>query len=196
MNKKSLKKIVKMYFTDNFRLLGIFLFIFILTNFLFLLGIGESSTTYFWSIVIAFVLVVLFLYWKVFYLLLLAYSDIRKNRITKKNVKFKEINEDKSWILWNSNPKNTATCKYLAMDEENNVYRLATTCSYQNIKAVSKFVCNNNFRIVKLEKSKLVICIQSNPADFKDKKEGNEVSKTTKNLFGPFTYNFNYKEND
>ena len=198
MNKKSLRKMVKGYFTDNLRLLGIFLFIFIITNFLFILSSGSGSLTlnYFWAMLITFVGVLLIVYWKVFYVLILAYIDIHKNRIIKKNVVFNSIKEDNSWILWNSNPKNTATCKYIASDSENNVYKLCTTCNYQNIKAVEKFVCNNNFRIVQLEKSQIIICIQSNPADFKDKKESNEVNKTTKKLFGPFSYNFTYKEND
>lgn len=196
MSKKSLRKKVKMYFTDNYRLFGIFIFIFILTNLMFLLGLGNNSTNYFWSVLIAFIVVVLFLYWKVFYVTLVAYYDIKKNNFVKKNVNFKLVKEDKSWILWNSNPKSSATCKYKAYDSENNEYLFCTTCNYQNIEAIQKFLSENNFRIVQLKKSKLVICIQSNPASINDAKEKNEIAKTTKLLFGPFTYNFNYKEND
>ncbi len=196
MNKKELKKIVKHYFEDNNRMMGIFIFIFILTNFLFLLGSKDGIGQYFGVILAGFVLVIAFLYWKVLYLTILAYSDIKNKRFIKKNITLKEIKEDKSWILWNSNPKNMAVCKYIAVDENNEQYRFCTTCNYQNIEAINKFMLNNSFRIVKLEKSKMIICIQNNPAEFNNKKESQEVAKTTKNLFGPFCYTFSYKEND
>lgn len=196
MNKKSLKKIVKTYFTDNYRLFGIFIFIFIMSNFIFLLGLGNNNANYFLSLIIAFVIVVIFLYWKVFYLNLIANIDVNKNKFIKKNVKFTSVKEDKSWLLWNSNPKSSATCKYKAYDEDGNEYLLCTTCNYQNIEAINKFLTENNFRIVQLEKSKMIICIQSNPASLNNSKEKNELAKTTKLLFGPFTYNFNYKEYD
>ena len=79
------------------------------------------------------------------------------------------------------------------VDEEGNEYRLCTTCSYQNVKAVEKFLSSHNFRIVQLEKSKLIICIQYNPADIKDKKEKQEVLENTKALFSVFSYSFTYK---
>ena len=150
----------------------------------------------FLSVLVGFILVIAFLYWKVLYLTLLAYSDIKKKRFIKKNVSFKEVKEDKSWVLWNSNPKNMAVCKYIAIDNENNEYKLCTTCSYQHVEAINKFLNENHFRIVQLEKSKMIICIQNNPADFKNKKDSVEVAETTKKLFGPFCYAFSYREND
>ena len=76
---------------------------------------------------------------------------------------------------------------------EGNEYRICTTCNYQNVKAVEKFLVENKFRIVVLEKSKLIICIQHNPADFTNKKEAHEVEETTRKLFGPFFYSFSIK---
>ncbi len=196
MNKKALKEIVKNYFVDNNRLLGIFIFIFIISNFMFIFTLGTNFWNNFLYIIIAFIGVMVFLFWKVWYITLLAYSDIKHKRFIKENVNFKEVKEDKSWILWNSNPKNTLICKYLASGKEDRIYRLCTNCNYQKLEAVNKFLTTNNFRIVQLEKSKLIVSIQSNPADFLDRKEAQEVAKITKNLFGPFAVPFTYKEND
>lgn len=193
MNKKSLKRMVKNYFADNNRMLGIFAFVFLLMFLMTTLFFGGNGITSSVALVVSFVLMVGIIYWKVWYVTILASRDIKKGRINKKNVKFNSVKEDKSWILWNSNPKNSAVCKYIATDEEGNEYRLCTTCNYQNIKAVEKFLCSHNFRIVQLEKSKLIICIQYNPADIKDKKEKQEVLENTKGLFGVFSYSFTYK---
>ena len=196
MNKKFLRKMVRVYFNDNNIILGIYYFVFIMMLFITTLMGNEGvniSTIY---LVIGFILMLLVIYWKVIYITILAYIDIHKNRFNKLNVSFKTLKEDKSWLLWNSNPKNSAVCKYIATDENNKVYRLCTVCNYQNLKAVEKFLTDKHFRIVQLEKSKLIICIQYNPADFKDKKESQEVNKTTKSLFGPLSYSFTLKEND
>ena len=193
MNKKSLKRMVKNYFADNNRMLGIFAFVFLLMFLMTTLFFGGNGITSSVALVVSFVLMVGVIYCKVWYVTILASRDIKKGRINKKNVKFNSVKEDKSWILWNSNPKNSAVCKYIATDEEGNEYRLCTTCNYQNIKAVEKFLCSHNFRIVQLEKSKLIICIQYNPADIKDKKEKQEVLENTKALFSVFSYAFTYK---
>ena len=117
----------------------------------------------------------------------------KNNRYSKFNARFESLREDKGWILWNSNPANSAVCKYIATDVEGKEYRICTTCSYQNVKAVENFLIGNKFRIVVLEKSQLIICIQHNPADFNNRKEAHEVEETTKKLFGPFFYAFSLK---
>lgn len=193
MNKKDLKKLVKNYFTDNKRMFGIFIFVFVLMALMSLLFFGGNGGVGIITLVISFVVMIIAIYWKMWYVSNVAYSDIRKQRFVKKNVTFSLLKEDKSWILWNSNPKNSSVCKYIAMDADGNQYRLCTTCNYQNVQAVEKFLSSNNFRIVQLEKSKLIICIQNNPANFKNKKEVKEVTDTTKALFGPFSFAFSYK---
>lgn len=193
MNKKSLKKMVKNYFSDNNRMMGIFAFVFLMMFLMSTLLFGGSGIGSSVAIIVSFLLMLIFIYWKVWYVTTIAYRDIKKDRIIKKNVRFKTLKEDKSWIFWNSNPKNSAVCKYIATDDEGNEYRLCTTCSYQNVKAVEKFLSSHNFRIVQLEKSKLIICIQYNPADIKDKKEKQEVLENTKALFSVFSYAFTYK---
>ena len=112
------------------------------------------------------------------------------------NIRFSEVYEDKTWILWNVGAKSSESCKYIALDENENIYKFATNCNYQNVEAVERFVQKTTLRIVYLVKSKLVVCLQHNPAEFKDKKEGADVADTTKKLFGVFCYPFNYKKND
>ena len=195
MNKKSLKGMVKNYFTDNYRMMGIFVFVFaimLLMSALFSKNSGGIAFTLL-ALAIPFLLVLILIYWKVWYVTLVAYADIKKDRYTKKNVKFASLREDKSWILWNSNPANSAVCKYIATDVEGNEYRICTTCSYQNVQAVEKFLIENKFRIVVLENSNMIICIQHNPADFNNKKEAREVEETTRKLFGPFFYAFSIR---
>ena len=195
MSKKSLKGMVKNYFTDNYRMMGICVFVFVIMLLISTLFSKQSGGILFtlFALAIPFVLVLLLIYGKVWYVTLVAYSDIKHSRFNKTNIKFKELREDKGWILWNSNPQNSATCKYIATDINGNEYRICTTCSYQNVKAVEKFLVENKFRIVALEKSKLIICIQHNPADFTNKKEAHEVEETTRKLFGPFFYSFSVK---
>ena len=195
MSKKSLKGMVKNYLIDNNRMMGIFIFVFImmlLISTLFAKENGNFMATLL-ALAVPFIIVLGVIYGKVFYVTLLAYSDIKHNRFNKFNAKFKELKEDKSWILWNSNPANSSVCKYIVTDVDGKEYRLCTTCSYQNVKAVEKFLVENKFRIVVLEKSSLIICIQHNPADFKNKKDAHEVEETTKKLFGPFFYAFSLK---
>jgi len=193
MNKKSLKRMVKNYFSDNNRMLGIFVFVFLMMLLMSTLLFGGNGIASSIALLVSFSILLVVIYWKVWHITRIAYSDIKRGRIIKKNVIFTDLKEDKSWIFWNSNPKNSAVCKYIAHDEEGNEYRLCTTCSYQNVQAVEKFLSSHHFRIVQLEKSKLIICIQYNPADIKDKKEKQEVLETTKALFGVFSYAFTYK---
>ena len=84
----------------------------------------------------------------------------------------------------------------LAYDEDGNEYRFATNCNYQTVEAVEKFTQKTTLRIVMLESTKLVLSIQHNPADFKDKRESQEVGEITKKLFGVFCFPFNYKKHD
>lgn len=187
---------VKNYFSDNNRMMGIFIFVFVIMFLITtLFGGNQNSNSLITGLILAipFLLVLIFIYWKVWYVTIIAYNDIKHGRFNKTNIQFTSLKEDKSWVLWNSNPSNSAVCKYIAFDKDGNEYRLCTTCSYQNVKAVEEFLVNNKFRIVQLEKSKLIICIQHNPADFKNKKEAHEVEETTRKLFGPFFYSFAIK---
>lgn len=197
MDKKSLKKLVKTYFADNNRMMGIFIFVFVLmllmSMTLFRNEDGTSNDVMLIALLVSFLSMLLVIFAKVWIITFKAKKDINNQRFIKKNVKFAIVKEDKSWILWNSNPKNATVCKYLAYDEEGNEYRLCTTCNYQNVAAVEKFLSSSHFRVVQLEKSKMIICIQFNPADFKNKKESNEVAENTKLLFGVFSYSFSYK---
>ena len=197
MNKKVLKGMVKNYFSNNNRMLGIFAFTFILMILLIVLtNDQENKLTLGLMMTGTFVFVLLVIYWKVWYIQIKALLDIKHERVTKKNVRFKEVYEDKTWILWNTGAKSGESCKYIGIDEEGNEYRFATNCNYQTVEAVEKFVQKTTLRIVVLENTKLVLSIQHNPADFKDKKESQEVGEITKKLFGVFCFPFNYKKHD
>lgn len=197
MNKKVLKGMVKNYFSNNNRMLGIFAFTYILLIVLLTLNNGQENR---WILPLTmtgtFVAVLLIIYWKVWYIQIKAHLDIKHERVTKKNVRFKEVYEDKTWILWNTGAKNGNSCKYIGIDEEGNEYRFATNCNYQTVEAVEKFTQKTTLRVVVLEKTRLVLSIQHNPADFKDKRESQEVGEITKKLFGVFCFPFNYKKHD
>lgn len=197
MNKKVLKGMVKNYFSNNNRMLGIFAFTFILMILLIVLTNDQENKLALGLMMTGtFVFVLLVIYWKVWYIQIKALLDIKHERVTKKNVRFKEVYEDKTWILWNTGAKSGESCKYIGIDEEGNEYRFATNCNYQTVEAVERFVQKTTLRIVVLENTKLVLSIQHNPADFKDKKESQEVGEITKKLFGVFCFPFNYKKHD
>ena len=197
MNKKVLKGMVKNYFSNNNRMLTIFVFTYLLMILLIVLTNNKENK---WLMAIAmssmFIGVLVIIYWKVWLIQIKSNLDIKHERVIKKNVRFKEVYEDKTWILWNSGAKNGESCKYIGIDEDGNEYRFATNCNYQTVEAVEKFTQKTTLRIVMLESTKLVLSIQHNPADFKDKKESQEVGEITKKLFGVFCFPFNYKKHD
>lgn len=197
MNKKVLKGMVKNYFSNNNRMLTIFVFTYLLMILLIVLTNNQENK---WLMAIAmssmFIGVLVIIYWKVWLFQIKSNLDIKHERVIKKNVRFKEVYEDKTWILWNSGAKNGESCKYIGIDEDGNEYRFATNCNYQTVEAVEKFTQKTTLRIVMLESTKLVLSIQHNPADFKDKKESQEVGEITKKLFGVFCFPFNYKKHD
>lgn len=197
MNKKVLKGMVKNYFSNNNRMLTIFVFTYLLMILLIVLTNNQENK---WLMTIAmssmFIGVLVIIYWKVWLIQIKSNLDIKHERVIKKNVRFKEVYEDKTWILWNSGAKNGESCKYIGIDEDGNEYRFATNCNYQTVEAVEKFTQKTTLRIVMLESTKLVLSIQHNPADFKDKKESQEVGEITKKLFGVFCFPFNYKKHD
>ena len=197
MSKKVLKGMVNNYFSNNNRMMGIFIFTYVIMILMItLMNSAENKWTTALFMTLTFLFVLLIIFGKVWYVTLLAYQDIKKNRFKKMNIRFSEVYEDKTWILWNVGAKSSESCKYIALDENENIYKFATNCNYQNVEAVERFVQKTTLRIVYLEKSKLVVCLQHNPAEFKDKKEGADVADTTKKLFGVFCYPFNYKKND
>ena len=197
MNKKVLKGMVKNYFSNNSRMLGIFVFTYLLMLLLiFLTNNQDNKLTLLLTMSGTFIAILLLIYWKVWYIQIKALLDIKNEKVTKKNVRFKEVYEDKSWILWNTGAKNGNSCKYIGIDEEGNEYRFATNCNYQTVEAVERFTQKTTLRVVVLENTKLVLSIQHNPADFKDKKESQEVGEITKKLFGVFCFPFNYKKHD
>lgn len=197
MNKKVLKGMVKNYFSNNSRMLGVFVFTFIMMILLIILMTDQENKLMLGLTVSGtYIGVLLLIYWKVWYTHIKALLDIKNERIVKKNVRFKEVYEDKTWILWNTGAKNGESCKYIGIDEDGNEYRFATNCNYQSVEAVERFVQKTTLRIVVLESTRLVLSIQHNPADFKDKKESQEVGEITKKLFGVFCFPFNYKKHD
>ena len=197
MNKKVLKGMVKNYFSNNSRMLGIFVFTYLLMLLLiFLTNNQDNKLTLLLTMSGTFIAILLLIYWKVWYIQIKALLDIKNEKVTKKNVRFKEVYEDKSWILWNTGAKNGNSCKYIGIDEEGNEYRFATNCNYQTVEAVERFTQKTTLRVVVLENTKVVLSIQHNPADFKDKKESQEVGEITKKLFGVFCFPFNYKKHD
>ena len=197
MSKKVLNGMVKNYFSNNTRMMGIFIFVYIMMILMItLMNDAENKWSTALVMTLVFLVMLVIIYGKVWYLSFIALRDIKKDRFKKINIRFKEVYEDKTWIFWNTGAKNSESCKYIALDENENIYRFATNCNYQNVEAVERFVQKTTLRIVYLEKSKLVVSLQHNPAEFKDKKEGQEVGETTKKLFGVFCFPFNHKKND
>ena len=197
MSKKVLKGMVNNYFSNNNRMMGIFIFTYVIMILMItLMNNAENKWVTALFMTLTFLFILLIIFGKVWYVTLLAYQDIKKNRFKKMNIRFSEVYEDKTWILWNVGAKSSESCKYIALDENENIYKFATNCNYQNVEAVERFVQKTTLRIVYLEKSKLVVSLQHNPAEFKDKKDALEVAETTKKLFGVFCFPFNHKKND